>query len=232
VNALGAVLPVAVTEGDSRLEWTLVGVLAAVTVLLLLAYRTRRPYPIWLAIGGAALGFVPGMPDDLRLDPDLVLVIALPPLLYSAAFFSDLRALRQNVRPITLLAVGLVLATMLGVGAVAHYVIGLPWAVALVLGAVLGPTDPVAATAIASRVGAPKRVVTLLEGESLINDSTALIAFTFALAAVETGSFSRRRGSSRTPWPAGWRSACSSRRRWPTCAAGSRTRRPRPCSRS
>ncbi len=190
MSALSEALPLAATEGGSELELTLVGILAAVTVLFLLAYATRRPYPIWLAIGGGALGFAPGMPDDLRLDPDLVLVIALPPLLYSAAFFSDLRALRQNVRPIALLAVGLVLATMFGVGALAHYVIGLPWAVALVLGAVLGPTDPVAATAIAGRVGAPKRIVTVLEGESLVNDSTTLIAFKFALAAAATGAFS------------------------------------------
>ena len=186
---MSAALPLAATEGGAELEWTLVGILAAVTVLFLLAYRSGRPYPIWLAIGGAVLGFVPGMPDDLRLDSDLVLVVVLPPLLYSAAFFSDLRALRQNVRPIGLLAVGLVLATMFGVGAVAHLVVGLPWEVALVLGAVLGPTDPVAATAIAGRIGAPRRIVTVLEGESLVNDSTALIALQFAIAAVG-GTFS------------------------------------------
>jgi CPA1 family monovalent cation:H+ antiporter len=184
------VIPLATSEGGAELELTLLGILAAVTVLFLLAYRTRLPYPIWLSVGGAALGFAPGMPDGLRLDPDLVLVIVLPPLLYSAAFFSDLRALRQNVRPIGLLAVGLVLATTFAVGALAHYVFDLPWAVALVLGAVLGPTDPVAATAIAGRVGAPKRVVTVLEGESLVNDSTALIAFRFALGAATAGTFS------------------------------------------
>ena len=183
-------IPLATSEGGAELEWTLVAVLAAVTDLILLAYRTRLPYPIWLSVGGAALGFAPGMPEDLRLNPDLVLVLVLPPLLYSAAFFSDLRALRQNVRPIGLLAVGLVLATTFGIGALAHYVFDLPWAVALVLGAVLGPTDPVAATAIAGRVGAPKRVVTILEGESLVNDSTALIAFRFALGAATAGTFS------------------------------------------
>jgi len=181
---------VAASEGGADLELVLVGILAVVSVLFLLAYLTRVPYPIWLSIGGAALGFAPGMPDDLRLDPDLVLIIVLPPLLYSAAFFSDLRALRQNVRAIGLLAVGLVLATTFTVGAVAHHVVGLPWAVALVLGAVLGPTDPVAATAIAGRVGAPRRVVTILEGESLINDSTALTAFRFALGAATAGTFS------------------------------------------
>src|SRR5690606_9117740 len=104
-------------------------------------------------IGGAAMAFFPGLPD-VRLEPDLVLVLVLPPLLYSAAFFSDLRELRRNARPIGLLAVGLVLATTAGVAAVAHALIpGLSWEAAFVLGAVLGPTDPVAATAIAGRVG-------------------------------------------------------------------------------
>lgn len=173
----------------SELEVVLVGILAGVALLLVLAYVTRVPYPIWLTLGGAGIGFVPGVPD-LRLEPDLVLVIALPPLLYAAALFSDLRELRRNARPIGLLAVGLVLATTLGVAAVAHELVGLSWEAAFVLGAVLGPTDPVAATAIAGRVGAPRRIVTVLEGESLINDSTALIAFKFAVAAATAGAFS------------------------------------------
>lgn len=179
-----AALPLA-----SSTDWVIAGVLAAVSVLLLLAYLTRVPYPIWLAVGGAALGFVPGIPP-IELEPDLVLLIVLPPLLYSAAFFSDLRDLRFNARPIGLLAVGLVIVTTFAVGAVAHLVIGLPWEVALVLGAVLGPTDPVAATAIAGRVGAPRRIVTVLEGESLVNDSTALIALRFAVGAATAGTFS------------------------------------------
>jgi CPA1 family monovalent cation:H+ antiporter len=170
-------------------ELVLLGVLVAVAALLVLAYRTRLPYPILLVVGGAALGFVPGVPD-VELEPDLVLIIALPPLLYAAAFFSSLADLRANVRPISVLAIGLVLATMGAVALVAHEVLGFAWPVAFVLGAVLSPTDPVAATAIASRLGAPRRVVSIIEGESLVNDATALIAYKFAIAAVLTGGFS------------------------------------------
>ena len=171
-------------------EWVLVGILAGVTLLFVLAYVTRVPYPIWLTVGGAALGFTPGLPD-VRLEPELVLLIVLPPLLYSAAFFSDLRELRRNARPIGLLAFGLVLATTVAVAVVVHALVpGLSWPVAFVLGAVLGPTDPVAATAIAGRVGAPRRIVTILVGESLVNDSTALIAFKFAVGAATAGTFS------------------------------------------
>jgi monovalent cation/hydrogen antiporter len=176
--------------GGNELELVLVGLLVAVSALFVLAYLTRVPYPIWLTAGGAALGFFPGIPD-VQLEPDLVLIIVLPPLLYSAAFFSDLRELRRNARSIGLLAVGLVLATTFAVAAVAHALVpGLSWEAAIVLGAVLGPTDPVAATAIAARVGAPRRIVTVLEGESLVNDSTALIAFKFAVGAATAGTFS------------------------------------------
>jgi CPA1 family monovalent cation:H+ antiporter len=181
--------PIAATDG-SELDLVLLGVLLGVALLLLIAYRTRVPYPILLVIGGGALGFVPGLPD-VQLDPDLVLVIFLPPLLYSAAFFSSLRDLRANLRPIGLLSIGLVVFTTLIVGVVAHAVVDdLTWAAAFTLGAILAPTDPVAATAIASRAGAPRRFVTIVEGESLMNDSTALIAYKVAIGAVLTGSFS------------------------------------------
>jgi monovalent cation/hydrogen antiporter len=173
----------------TSLDVVLLGLLGAVALLYLLAYATHIPYPIWLTVGGATLAFVPGLPH-VELAPELVLVLFLPPLLVSAAYYSSIRDLRFNARPIALLSVGLVLATTVAVAAVAHVVIGMPWEVAFVLGAVLGPTDPVAATAIASRVGAPRRVVTVLEGESLINDATALIAFRFAVAAVVEGTFS------------------------------------------
>jgi len=173
----------------SSLDVVLLGVLAAVGLLFLLAHFTRIPYPIWLTVGGATLGFVPGVPP-VELEPELVLVLFLPPLLTSAAYYSSIRDLRYNARPIALLSIGLVLVTTAAVALVAHHVVGMPWEVAFVLGAVLGPTDPVAATAIAGRVGAPRRVVTVLEGESLVNDATALIAFRFAVAAVVTGSFS------------------------------------------
>ena len=168
----------------------LLAVLLSAAVLLVLAYQTSIPYPILLVIGGAGIGFIPGLPA-VELPPEAVLVIFLPPLLYSAAFFSSLRDLRDNKRPIGLLAVGLVVMTTLGIGVVAHAVVDdLSWAAAFTLGAIVAPTDPVAATAIASRSGAPRRIVTILEGESLVNDATALVAYKVALAALLTGTFS------------------------------------------
>jgi Na+/H+ antiporter len=175
---------------QAHLDLILLTVLVGVTLLLLVAYHSRVPYPILLVVGGAGIGFLPGVPD-VQLDPELVLVIVLPPLLYSAAFFSSLRELRENVKEISLLAIGLVIFTMAGVAVVAHEVVdGMSWEAAFVLGAVVSPTDPVAATAIASRAGAPRRYVTIVEGESLVNDATALVAYKFAVAAVVTGSFS------------------------------------------
>ena len=168
----------------------LFALLAAVAFLLLAAERTSVPYPILLVVGGLGLGFVPGIPE-IQLPPDLVLVAVLPPLLYGAAFFTSLRDLRENAGAITLLAVGLVLTTMVIVAAVAHMLIpGLSWAGAFVLGAIVSPTDPTAATAIAERLGLPRRLVALIEGESLVNDGTALVAYKFAVAAVLSGSFS------------------------------------------
>ena len=182
-------LTLATSEGRT-LDLVLLGVLAAVVVFLVAADRTRLPYPIILVVGGGLLGFLPGAPEVV-LDPDLILVIFLPPLLYAAAFFSSLRDLRANVRAISMLSIGLVGLTTLVVGVVAHtFVDGLSWAAAFTLGAVLSPTDPVAATAIAGRTGAPRRFITVVEGESLVNDATALIAYRFGVAAVLTGSFS------------------------------------------
>src|SRR5919204_7010003 len=120
---------------------------------------------------------------DITLDPDLVLLVFLPPLLYQSAFFYDLRALRSDARVIGLNAVGLTLATAAVVGVVAHEVMDLPWAVSFALGAIVSPTDPAAATAIMRRVGAPRRMVNILEGESLINDAAALVTFKVAVAA-------------------------------------------------
>src|SRR6185437_10845207 len=152
-----------------------------------------------LVLGGLGIGFVPGAPH-ISLRPEIVLVGFLPPLLYAGAFFTSLRDLRTNARAISLLAVGLVLATMLTVAVVCHAVIGgLSWPVCFVIGAIVAPTDAVAATAIGSRLGLPRRLVTLIEGESLINDATALVAYSFAVAAVLTGTFSL--------WHATWRFA-------------------------
>jgi monovalent cation/hydrogen antiporter len=170
--------------------WQLFGLLAAVGAFLFLTTLIRIPYPILLVLGGLALSLVPGLPD-FELPPEIVLVGFLPPLLYIGAFFTPLRDFRANVRPIGLLAVGLVGATTLVVGVVAHSVIdGLPWSAAFVLGAVVSPTDPIAATSIARRLGVPRRLVTLIEGESLVNDATALVLYRVAVAAVLTGSFS------------------------------------------
>ena len=168
----------------------LLALLGAGVGLLVLAPTLRVPYPILLVLGGLALGFVPGIPH-VQLRPDVVLVAILPPLLYSGAFFTSLRDLRRNVRPISLLALGLVLMTTVVVAAVAHMAIsGLSWPVAFVIGAIVAPTDPVAATAIAERLGIPRRLVAIVEGESLVNDATALVAYRFAVVAVVTGSFS------------------------------------------
>lgn len=172
-----------------HIELVVFGLLVAVAGLAVLARLARIPYPILLVLGGLAFGFIPGVPD-VELQPDLVLLLFLPPLLYAAAFFANLRELRFNARPIGLLAIGLVIATMLTVAVVAHEVVGLAWPVAFVLGAVVSPTDAVAPAEILRRLSVPRRVVSVVEGESLTNDWTALVAYKVAVAAVVTGSFS------------------------------------------
>jgi monovalent cation/hydrogen antiporter len=180
-------------EFSSQDELVLLALLIAVTALTALAPALRVPYPILLVLGGLALGFIPGVPE-VSLPPELVLVGVLPPLLYAASFFTSLRDFRANLKPIGLLAIGLVVATMLGVAAVAHLATGLSWPASFVLGAVVAPTDPIAATAIARRFGVPRRIVTIVEGESLVNDATALVLYGVAVTAVVTGSFSLLEG--------------------------------------
>jgi len=171
-------------------EVLIAGLLVAVTVLSALARRLALPYPIVLVIGGALFGFIPGVPA-VKLDPNVVLVIFLPPLLYGAAFFANLNDMRANLRGLTLTSVGLVLVTMCAVAVVAHELIaGLPWAAAFALGAVVSPTDPLAGAAIMRRLGVPRRLVSMVEGEGLFNDATALVAYRVAVAAVVSGSFS------------------------------------------
>ncbi|MGN6871696.1 MAG: Na+/H+ antiporter [Solirubrobacteraceae bacterium] len=165
-----------------------IALLAAITLLAGLAARTGTPYPVVLVLGGLVMGLVPGVPSP-ALNPDLVLVLFLPPLIYSSAFLSSVSDIRANAAPILALAIGLVLVTTGLVAGVAVLVVGLPVAVALVLGAVLGPTDPVSASAILYRVGAPERLVTVLEGESLVNDATAITAYALAIDAVRSGHF-------------------------------------------
>jgi Na+/H+ antiporter len=163
--------------------------LGAAALLAQLARMLKVPYPVFLVIGGLALGFVPGL-STVEISPEVIFLVFLPPLLNYAAFFSSPRDLRAHLRPIALLAIGLVLFTMAAVALVAHLLIGMPWAVAFVLGAILGPTDPVAAQAVFSRLGVPGRVSTIVEGESLVNDGTGLVAYRIAVAAVVTGAFS------------------------------------------
>jgi monovalent cation/hydrogen antiporter len=170
-------------------ELILILLFVAVAGLNAVANWLRIPYPILLVLGGLTLALVPGVPD-VELDPDLVLVLFLPPLLYAGAFFSDLRSMRANVRPLTLTAVGLVLVTTAAVAVLAHEVIGMPWAVAFALGAIVSPTDPVASTTIMRRLDAPRRIVNLVEAESLLNDATALVAYRVAVAAAVGGGFS------------------------------------------
>ena len=173
-----------------HLELLIPGLMISVAALSVLAGILDVPYPILLVVGGLALGFVPGVPD-VTLDPDLVLALFLPPLLYSAAFFANLRDLRRDLRSISLLSVGLVLATTVTVALVAHALVpAMPWAAAFALGAVVSPTDPLAATTIARRVGAPRRFVNVIEGESLVNDGTALVAYRAAVAAAVGQGFS------------------------------------------
>ena len=178
------------------------GLLVGVTVLATLARRIGIPYPILLVLGGLVLSFAPGL-THVELDPEIVFLVFLPPLLFSAGALSSVRDLRANLRPIALLAVGLVLFTLAGVAAVAQALIpGLGWAAACVLGAIVSPPDAVAATAVAQRLGLPRRVVTILEGESLLNDATALVAYRLAVAAVVTGTFSAGEAIPRFFYPA------------------------------
>jgi len=169
--------------------WQLLGLLAAVGALLVLAPVTRIPYPIFLVLGGLAVGLVPGLPH-FKLPPEVVLIAFLPPLLYLSAFFTSLRDLRANFGPISLLAIGLVAATTAGVAVIAHWAVDIDWRAAFVLGAVVSPTDPISATSIARRLGVPRGIVTIVEGESLVNDATALVLYRAAVVAAVSGTFS------------------------------------------
>jgi monovalent cation/hydrogen antiporter len=172
-----------------EIEPLLLALMVAVAGLSVLARVVGVPYPILLVLGGLVLGFVPGMPA-VKLPPELVLVVFLPPLLYWAGFFSSPRDLRADARPISLAAVGLVLATAAAVALVAHAVVdGLPRPAAFALGAIVSPTDPLAATAIGRRLGVPRRLITVVEGESLVNDATALVAYRIAVTAAVSGGF-------------------------------------------
>ena len=163
--------------------------LVAVALLALVARKIRVPYPILLTIGGLILALIPGLPS-IRLDPQLVFNLFLPPLIYPAAVFTSWRDFRTNLRPILLLAIVLVLLTMAATACLFHSLVGLPLAVGFVFGALISPPDAVAALAVTQSLRVPRKIIVILEGESLINDATSFISFRFAVAAVLTGSFS------------------------------------------
>ncbi len=167
-------------------------VLALLAVVVAIGVAARRlgvAEPILLVVGGLVLGLQPWAPGVV-LNPQVVFLLFLPPLLYAAAFRTPWPEFRAQLRSITLLAVGLVLFSTIAVALVARYVVGLPWAAAFVLGAIVSPPDAVAAAAVTKRLRVPKLIVTILEGESLVNDASALVALRVAVAAVVTGAFS------------------------------------------
>ena len=173
--------------------WTLeafIGLLIAVVILVRISRLLELPPAILLLLGGLALSYIPPF-GNLELSPEMVFTLFLPPLLFYAAYQTSWRDFKRNARPIGLLAVGLVIATTIIVGLTANALIpGLSLAAAFALGAIISPTDAIAATSITERIGVPRRIVTVLEGESLVNDATGIVAYRLAVAAVVTGSFS------------------------------------------
>ncbi len=171
---------------------TVLLLLLAMGVLLGIAEKINIAYPILLVIGGVLIGVVAWLTHvpTVELEPELIFLLFLPPIIQSAAFFTPIRDFKRNARPIGLLAIGLVIFTTVIIALIANVVVGLPLAVAFVLGAIIAPPDAVAATSVTSRLKVPRRIVTVLEGESLVNDATALTALAVAIAAVQTGQFS------------------------------------------
>jgi monovalent cation/hydrogen antiporter len=169
------------------LELVLLALLVAVAALALVAKRLRVAYPIVLVLGGLLLSLVPRIPR-VTLNPQLVFLVILPPLVFSASFHTSWRDFRNNLTGILMLAFGLVSFTMLGVGVFMRLLVpGFAWSLGLVLGALVAATDAIAATAIAKRLGLPRRIIDLLEAESLVNDGSGLVALKFTLAMVLTG---------------------------------------------
>src|SRR5207244_3456699 len=163
--------------------------LVAFALLAIVARKLRIPYPILLTIGGGVLALIPGLPA-IHLDPELVFNLFLPPLIYPAAVYTSWRDFRTNLRPIILLATVLVLVTMAATAYVFHALVGLPLAVGFVFGALISPPDAVAALSVTQNLRVPRKIIVILEGESLVNDATSFISFRFAVAAAMTGSFS------------------------------------------
>src|SRR4051812_318856 len=173
-------------EGNFQIFLILLAVLAGAA---LLARRINVAPAVLLLLSGIALAFVPGMPS-FELPPELILLMVLPPLIYSASVAMSWREFKHNLRLITLLSVGCVIFTACAVATATHYLIGLPWSVGFLLGAIVAPPDVVAPLAIARKLGPPRRIMVVLEGEGLANDATALILYRFAVVAITTGAFS------------------------------------------
>ena len=169
---------------------TVILLLIFVIGLALLARRLNLVFPILLTVGGLGIGFIPGLPN-VALDSSVVLLVFLPPVLYSAAWYTNWSDFRRNLEPIVVLAMGLVLATSVGIAVVAHaFIPGFTLAMGLLLGAIVSPSDAVAAMAVMKTLAVPRKIVTILEGESLVNDATALVLFQISLATIGTGTFS------------------------------------------
>src|ERR1700676_4492988 len=167
----------------------LVLLLVVVAAVAVVASRLKIPASILLVLTGIVLAIVPGLPT-VELAPQLVLLLVLPPVIYSSAVAMSWREFRFNLRPISLLAVGCVTFTTLAIAAATHWLLGLAWPVGFVLGAIVSPPDALAPLAIARRMQLPRRILFILEGEGLANDATALILYRFAVAAVSIGVFS------------------------------------------
>ncbi len=166
-------------------------ILSAVVAGGVIAKRIGLPYPIVFVVGGVALAFLPNLPT-FSLDPQLIFLIVLPPLLIFGGWTTDWFAFKRDIRTIALLAVGLVLVTAIVVAMLAHHAFGLSWPLAFALGAIVAPPDAVAAEAIFERFSIPRRIMAILTGESLVNDATALVLYRFAVAAAVAGTFSLR----------------------------------------
>ena len=178
-----------------HVSWLLLLALGAICGIAALAKRFDLPYPIAFVIGGGALAFVPNAPQP-HIDPEWIFTLILPPLLFSGGWGTDLKLFREVLRPIVLLAIGLVIATTLAVAAVVHALVpGIPWPAAFVLGAIVSPPDAVAAGAVFERFSVPRRILGILEGEGLVNDATALVLLKFAIVAGMTGAFSPMKAS-------------------------------------
>src|SRR6476619_7053792 len=167
----------------------LIVLLAVVAAVAIISNQLKIPPAILLVLTGVLIALVPGLPP-IELAPELVLLLILPPFIYTSAFLMSWREFQFNLRPITLLSVGGVVFTTIAVAAAAHWVMDLAWPIGFILGAIVSPPDAIAPLSIARRMDLPRRLVVILEGEALANDATALILYRFAVGAIAVGFFS------------------------------------------